>query len=143
MLQFLTHIKSEFQSAFAAPDPMRFASESVPPPNWFGELERKKDRSTGAILVNEETNTFEFGRTRVDIPEHLTALDIQGLINRKLDPNNPAYAKCKAYFSKMPFCTKDELSANSSGDGFDGIKPNTAKDVLGAFRAFLVDKPSF
>jgi len=136
-------IFKEFQAAFAPADPMRFAVHSQPPPNWFGELERKADRTTGAILVNEQTNTYEFGRTKVEIPEHLTSLDIQGLKNRGLDPSNPAYAACKAYFSKMPFCTKDDLAANSGGADFEGIKPNTAKDVLGAFRAFLVDKPSF
>jgi hypothetical protein len=136
-------ILNEVRAAFAQPDPMRFASLSVPPPNWFGELERKVDKSTGAILVNKDTNTYEFGRTRVEIPEHLTDLDIKGLQNRKLDPTNPAYAKAKAYFSKMPFCTKEDLAANSSGPDHEGIKPNTAKDVLGAFRAFLVDKPTF
>jgi len=125
------------------PDPMRFAVHSVPPPNWFGELERIKDRTTGAILVNPTTQTFEFGRTKVEIPEHLTDLDKQGLKNRGLDPANPAYTKCKAYFSKMPFCTKEDLAANSSGPDHEGIKANTAKDVLGAFRQFLVDKPSF
>lgn len=143
MLNPFRHIIQEFQAAFAPPDPMRFAEHSTPPPNWFGELERKKDKSTGAILVNADTNTYEFGRTKVEIPEHLTSLDIQGLKNRGLDPTNPAYAACKAYFSKMPFCTKDDLAANSSGPDFEGIKANTAKDVLGAFRAFLVDKPSF
>ena len=143
MLNPFRHIVKEFQAAFAPLDPMRFAEYSAPPPNWFGELERKIDRSTGAILVNADTNTYEFGRTKVEIPEHLTALDIQGLKNRGLDPTNPAYAACKAYFAKMPFCTKDDLAANSGGPDFEGIKANTAKDVLGAFRAFLVDKPSF
>lgn len=143
MLNLLQNIRKEFQAAFAQPDPMRFAELSQPAPNWFGELERKADKSTGAILVNKDTNTYEFGRTRVEIPEHLTPLDIQGLQNRKLDPTNPAYAAAKAYFAKMPFCTKEDLAANSSGPDFEGIKPNTAKDVLGAFRAFLVDKPSF
>lgn len=143
MLHLLTTIRNKIKAAFASPDPMRFAGHSRPAPNWFGELERVNDRSTGAILVNASTNTYEFGRTKVEIPEHLTALDIQGLKNRGLDPNNPAYAACKAYFSKMPFCTKEDLAANSSGPDHEGIKANTAKDVLGAFRAFLVDKPSF
>lgn len=137
------NLLSALKSAFATPDPMRFAHLSEPAPNWFGELERKADKSTGAILVNAATNTYEFGRTKIDIPEHLTPLDIQGLKNRGLDPANPAYAACKAYFAKMPFCTKEELAANSSGPDFEGIKANTAKDVLGAFRAFLVDKPTF
>lgn len=143
MLNIFRHIRAELASAFAAPRPDRYAHLSVVPPNWNGELERKADKSSGAILVNAATQTFEFGRTRIDIPEHLTSLDIQGLRNRGLDPENPAYAKCKAYFSKMPFCTKEDLAANSSGPDHEGIKPNTAKDVLGAFRAFLVDKPSF
>ena len=143
MLHLLTTLRNKIQAVFAPPDPMRFAGHSQPAPNWFGELERKVDKSTGAILVNASTNTYEFGRTKVEIPEHLTALDIQGLKNRGLDPANPAYAKCKAYFSKMPFCTKEDLAANSSGPDHEGIKANTAKDVLGAFRAFLVDKPSF
>lgn len=147
-MNILTRIKQELKATFGPQDPMRFAVHSVPPPNWFGELERKQDRTSGAILVNKDTQTFEFGRTKVNIPEHLTALDIKGLQSRGLDPNNPAYTACKAYFSKMPFCVKEELAANSSGklpDGtpFEGIKANTAKDVLGAFRAFLVDKPSF
>lgn len=136
-------ILTTLKTAFAPPDPMRFAGHSIPPPNWNGELERKADRTTGAKLVNEKTNTYEFGRIGIDIPETLTDLDKQGLKNRGLDPNNPAYAACKRYFAKMPFCTKDDLAANSSGPDHEGIKPHTAKDVLGAFRAYLVDKPSF
>lgn len=134
---------NDLKAAFAPPDPKRFAVHSVPPPNWFGELEHKVDRTSGAILVNKDTNTYEFGRTRVDIPEHLTDLDIEGLRKRGLDPENPAYAACKRYFSKMPFCTKEDLAANSGGPDHEPIKANTAKDVLGAFRAFLVDKPTF
>lgn len=135
---------SFFRSIFATPDPMRFSGESMPPPNWFGELEKApvKDRS-GAILVNPATNTYEFGRLTVDIPEHLTAKDCEELRKRGLNPDNPAYAACKRYFSKMPYCTKVELAANSDGPDFEGITQHTAKDVLAAFRAFLVDKPTF
>lgn len=142
-MNLFTRIRQELRATFGPQDPMRFAGHSNPPQNWFGELERKQDRTSGAILVNKDTQTFEFGRTKIDIPEHLTDLDIKGLQNRGLDPTNPAYAACKAYFSKMPYCNKDELAANSGGPYHEGIKANTAKDVLGAFRAFLVDKPSF
>ena len=129
------------------PDPKRFAVASAPF-NWNGEAVTKGGKTTGAILVNQQTNTYEFGHLSVDIDPNLTDLDRKGLQNRKLDPTNPAYAKAKAYFAKMPFCSKEDLAANSGGilpDGtpFEGIKPNTAKDVLGAFRAFLVDKPTF
>ncbi len=129
------------------PDPKRFAVASAPF-NWNGEAVTKGEKKTGAILVNQQTNTYEFGRLSVDIDPRLTDLDIKGLRDRNLDPTNPAYAKAKEYFSKMPFCSKEDLAANSGGilpDGtpFEGIKPNTAKDVLGAFRAFLVDKPTF
>lgn len=135
-MNFLTRL-------FQKPDPKRFAHLSTPAPNWHGELVGVKRKETGPVLVNKETVTFEFGRTDVHIEPHLTALDIQELKNRRLDPTNPAYAKAKAYFSKMPFCTKEDLAANSGGLDFEGIKPNTAKDVLGAFRAFLVEKPTF
>lgn len=136
-----------FRSIFATPDPMRFSGESMPPPNWFGELEKApvKDRS-GAILVNPVTNTYEFGRLTIDIPEHLTAKDCEELRKRGLNPEGDyklAYEACKRYFSKMPYCTKAELAANSDGPDHEGITQNTAKDVLAAFRAFLVDKPTF
>lgn len=137
---------SAIKSAFAPPDPMRFAHLSEPAPNWFGELERRPDKSTGAILVNAKTNTYEFGRTKIDIPEHLTPLDIQGLRNRGLAPDgdfSESYAACKVYFSKMPFCTKYDMAANLKAGGFKELSPETIKDVLAAFRAFLVDKPSF
>jgi len=132
------------RSIFAPPDPMRFAGESTPPPNWFGELEKvPEQRRDRAILVNEATNTFEFGQPRIDIPEHLTAKDCEELRKRGLNPDNPAYAACKRYFSKMPYCSKADLAANSEGQDFEGITQHTAKDVLAAFRAFLVDKPTF
>lgn len=140
MISFLTTIRSLINPPPA--DPKRFAP-TVAPFNWNGDAVAKPGKGSGAILVNRETNTYEFGRHDVQIDPNLTDLDIKGLQKRGLDPTNPAYAKAKEYFAKMPFCTKDELAANSSGDGFEGIKPNTAKDVLGAFRAFLVDKPTF
>lgn len=144
MLRFIKSIATEFNAAFGPQDPLRFSAAITAPPNWFGELEAlpKKERD-GAILVNRETNTYEFGRVGVEIDPNLTALDIEGLRKKKLDPNNPAYAKCKLYFSKMPFCNKEDLAANSGGETHDPIKPHTAKDVLAVFRAFLVDKPTF
>ena len=123
------------------PDPKRYAAQSAPH-NWNGTVNVDAKRS-GAVLVNQETNTFEFGRTNVEIPEHLTDLDKKGLQARGLDPENPAYAACKKYFAKMPFCNKQDLAANSSGDDFQGITPNTAKNVLAAFREYLIDKPTF
>ena len=123
------------------PDPKRYAAQSAPH-NWNGKVEDTGKRS-GAVLVNERTNTFEFGHTNVNISEELTDLDIKGLKSRGLDPGNPAYAACKKYFSKMPFCNKQDLAANSSGDDFQGITAHTAKNVLAAFREYLIDKPTF
>lgn len=139
MMTALSDILNLFKGC--SPDPKRYAAESAPH-NWNGTVNVDTKRS-GAVLVNPETNTFEFGRTNVEIPEHLTDLDKKGLQARGLDPENPAYAACKAYFSKMPFCNKQDLAANSSGDDFQGITPNTAKNVLAAFREYLIDKPSF
>ena len=142
-MNFLTRLPIfiELKAAFAPPDPKRFAV-AAPPPNWFGGGKVDVKRS-GPVLVNERTQTFEFGRTSVEIPEHLTELDKQELRKRGLDPEQPYYAACKAYFSKRPFCNKEELAANSGGDDWPPITPNTAKNVLAAFRAFLVDKPTF
>lgn len=131
-------------SEFAAPDPLRFAHASTTPWNWHGENEAKEDNKGGAILVNKERRVFEFGAySNIEIDEHLNDLDIQELQKRNLDPENPAYANCKAYFSKMRYCTKVELAANSGDEYNEGIKPETAAKVLAAFRAFLVDKPTF
>ena len=123
------------------PDPKRYAAQSAPY-NWNGTV-NVDTRRGGAKLVNEKTNTFEFGLSSVEIPEDLTDLDKKGLQARGLDPENPAYAACKKYFAKMPFCNKQDLAANSSGDDFQGITPNTAKNVLAAFREYLIDKPTF
>ena len=130
-----------FFTGYEKPDPKRYAVESAPH-NWNGTVEHTGKKS-GAVLVNANTNTFEFGRTNIEIPEQLTDLDKKGLQARGLDPENPAYAACKKYFAKMPFCNKQDLAANSSGDDFQGITPNTAKNVLAAFREYLIDKPSF
>ncbi len=147
MINPLRHIFQEFQAAFAPPDPMRFAVHSSPPPNWFGELERKVDRTTsGPVLVNQQTNTYEFDRARVDVLPDLTDLDKKGLRARGLNPDGdfkPAYEAAKRYFSKQPFCKKEALAANSVTDEHPGFTIHTAKDVLAAFNAFLVDKPSF
>jgi len=141
MMGAIHDLISTIKGAFSEPDPKRFAL-SAPPPNWNG-VKVDTGKRSGAVLVNERTNTFEFGRTNVEIPEHLTELDKRGLQARGLDPENPAYAACKAYFSKMPFCNKQDLSANSSGDDFPGITAHTAKNVLAAFREYLIDKPTF
>lgn len=143
MLHRFRAILNDVRAAFAEPDPLRFAHMSTPAPNWNGELVGVRKQASGPVLVNKETVTFEFGRTDVHIDPFLTALDIQELRKRKLDPDNPAYATAKSYFAKMPFCNKEDLAANSGGPTHEAIKPNTAKDALGAFRAFLVDKPTF
>lgn len=147
MLSIFQSIKQEFQAAFAQPDPMRFAECSTPPPNWFGELEGKRDtRKSGPILVNEETNTFEFDRTIADIPTHLTELDKAGLRARGLNPDgpfNPAYEAAKIYFSKQPFCSRKDLAANSKTNDHDGFTAETAKHVRDAFKSSLIAKPSF
>jgi len=77
------------------PDPKRYAAQSAPH-NWNGTV-NVDTRRGGAKLVNEKTNTFEFGLSSVEIPEHLTDLDKKGLQARGLDPENPAYAACKAF----------------------------------------------
>jgi hypothetical protein len=131
------------------PDPKRFAV-SAAPWNWNGEYEAKDDgKKGGAILVNEHTKTFEFGQySGIEIPECLTDLDRQELRRVGLAPDEPYYAKCKAYFAKNPHCKKKDLAANSGGDAelgeyWDKISIHTAQKVLAAFRAFLVDKPTF
>jgi len=140
----LRTIFKEFQAAFATPDPKRFATTSATPWNWNGEHSGKEMPKGGAILVNEERRVFEFGRySSEEIEEHLTDLNKQCLRKYNLDPEQPYYAQCKRYFSKNPYCTKKELAANSGGDHFDPIKPDTAAKVLAAFRVGLVDKPTF
>jgi hypothetical protein len=144
-MNFFASIFQEVRGAFTQPDPKRFAALSKPAPNWFGELEGKapQKQRTGPTLVDEVRSVWEFDRTIPDIPAHLTAVDIEALKSYGLDPNNPAYSKCKAYFSKQPYCTKADLAANSGGDDHEGIKAHTAKDVLAAFRKSVVGKPSF
>lgn len=136
---------SEIKAVFAPQDPKRFSSGIVAPPNWFGELESKpKDIKGGAILTDAVRNVFEFGRyADEDIPEHLTDFDKSNLRKYNLDPEQPYYTKCKAYFSKNPYCKKAELSANSSGEYHEGISVETAGKVLAAFRVGLVNKPTF
>ncbi len=147
MLSRITSILKEIQSAFAAPDPMRFAEKVSAPPNWFGELVTQQPKHTsGPVLVNEATRTFEFDKARVDVSEELTDLDIKGLQARGLNPFGefaPAYAAAKRYFAKRPFCKKEELAANSATLNHPGFTANTAKDVLAAFNAFLAGKPTF
>jgi hypothetical protein len=144
MLSIFQSIRNEIKAAFEPADPKRFSTVGATPWNWNGEFEKRDDRKGGPILTNRETQTFEFGQTGlIEIPEYLTELDVQELRKRNLDPNNPAYAICKAYFSKMRFCTKTELAANSGDDYNEGIMPETAAKVLAAFRAYLVDKPTF
>jgi hypothetical protein len=141
MMGAIHELINTIKSAFAEPDPKRFAL-SAPPPNWNG-VKADTGKRSGAVLVNERTNTFEFGRTNVDIPEHLTELDKAALSKRGLDPGNPAYTACKAYFAKMPMCDRKDLAANSGGEDFPGITAHTAKNVLAAFREYLIDKPTF
>ena len=144
-----SEIKEAIASAFAEPDPLRFAHLSTYPANWNGELEGKQSRKGGAILVDEVRSVWEFGEyANVKIEDYLTAIDIQELRARKLNPDNPAYSKCKQYFSKNPFCTESDMAAVSAGDQskgeyFAGVSPNTCEKVLAAFRAYLVDKPTF
>jgi len=139
-MNFLTRL-------FQKPDPKRFAQHSTPPPNWFGELEGKKQKTTsGPVLVNEETNTFEFDRTISNVPAYLTALDKEGLRARGLNPDGPfkpAYEAAKAYFSKQTGCSKTELAANSKTSDHDGFTAETAKHVRDAFKSSLIVKPSF
>lgn len=144
MLALFKEIRNEIKAAFAPPDPKRFAHLSVRPWNWNGEYEAKEEKKSGAILVDEIRNAWEFGRyASVEIPDYLTDLDKQGLKKFNLAPDNPAYSNCKKYFSNNPFCTKKELAANSGDEYSEGIMPETAAKVLAAFRAFLVDKPTF
>ena len=149
MLHLLTHIRNEIQAAFAPPDPKRYAHMSVKPWNWDGEFEGKTDIKGGAILVNKTTQTFEFGQyANIKIEDYLTALDIQELRARKLNPDNPAYTKCKEYFSKNPFCNEKDMAPMSVGDQskgeyFAGVSINTCEKVLAAFRAYIEDKPTF
>lgn len=124
------------------PDPKRFAPKS-PPFNWHGDQVRVSAPKSGPVLVNPVTQTFEFGRTLPEIAEYLTDLDRAGLRKRNLNPDNPAYAAAKAYFSKMPFCGPEDLATNSAGIDHEGISAGTAKDVLAAFREFLEGKPTF
>lgn len=135
-------IFNEIKAAFST-SPKRYAPPAAPP-NWFGELEGRKQPKAGAVLVDSRTRTFEFGRTIEGISPHLTEADRASLAKRNLDPDNPAYARCKEYFAKMPFCGKKDMAAASADEfGLGGISANTAKDVLGAFREFMVAKPSF
>lgn len=139
-----TSIIREIRAAFSPPNPKRFAHLSVYPTNWNGENEGKTETRGGPILVNQTTKTFEFGQyANIEIPPYLTALDIKELRARDLNPDNPAYTKCKEYFSKNPYCTKKELAAESKGEYHDGISINTAEKVLAAFRMYLEAKPTF
>ena len=146
-MNILTRIKQELKATFGPQDPMRFAVHSVPPPNWFGELQGKKAKTTsGPVLVNEETNTFEFDRSITNVPAYLTALDKEGLRARGLNPDGafkPAYEAAKAYFSKQTGCSKTELAANSKTSDHDGFTAETAKHVRDAFKASITVKPSF
>lgn len=123
-------------------DPRRFAQEA-PPWNWHGDAETGMGKKSGPVLVNQRTQTFEFGRIVNGVPPFLTDLDRAELRARDLNPDNPAYARCKEYFSKMPFCTAKEMAANSGGPDFEGLKASTCKDVLAAFRVGIVEKPTF
>lgn len=147
MTTFIQSIRAEIQAAFAPLDPLRFAGHSQPPPNWFGELEGKKIKSTsGPVLVNEETNTFEFDRTISNVPAYLTDLDKAGLRSRGLNPDGPfkpAYEAAKAYFSKQTGCSKADLAANSKTYDHDGFTAETAKHVRDAFKAALILKATF
>lgn len=144
-----SEIKQVVTSAFAEPDPLRFAHLSTYPANWNGELEGKQGRRGGAILVDDVRSVWEFGEyANVKIEPYLTALDIQELRARNLNPDNPAYSKCKEYFSKNPFCNESDMAPMSGGDEskgeyFKGLAVNTCEKVLAAFRAYLVDKPTF
>lgn len=137
-------IYAAVRSEFAPQDPKRFAHLSVPPWNWNGEFEAKTETRGGAILVDEVRSVWEFGQyANVKIEPYLTALDIQELRARNLNPDNPAYTKCKEYFSKNPFCNESDMAPMSGGDDFKGLAVNTCEKVLAAFRAYLVDKPTF
>lgn len=146
-MSFFEHIYAAIKSEFAPPDPLRFAGHSQPPPNWFGELEGKKTKSTsGPVLVNEETNTFEFDRTIPNVPSYLTNLDKAGLRARGLNPDGafkPAYEAAKAYFSKQTGCSKADLAASSKTYEHDGFTAETAKHVRDAFKAALILKATF
>lgn len=147
MFHHITAIIQEVRAAFAPPPPDRFAHLSVPAPNWNGELVGVKQKSTsGPVLVNEETNTFEFDRTISGVPAYLTELDRQGLRSRGLNPDGPfkpAYEAAKAYFAKQTGCSKVELAANSKTSDHDGFTAETAKHVRDAFKASITVKPSF
>lgn len=145
----LKEITAAIRSEFAPQDPKRFAHLSVKPWNWNGEFEAKEDKKGGAILVNRSTNTYEFGQyANIKIDEYLTALDIQELRARKLNPDNPAYTKCKEYFAANPYCNEKDMAPMSVGDQskgeyFAGVSINTCEKVLAAFRAYIEDKPTF
>lgn len=146
-MNLFTRIRHELKATFGPQNPMRFADQSTPPPNWFGELEGKKPKTTsGPVLVNEETNTFEFDRSITNVPAYLTALDKEGLRSRGLNPDGPfkpAYEAAKAYFAKQTGCSKTELAANSKTSDHDGFTAETAKHVRDAFKASITVKPSF
>jgi hypothetical protein len=145
-MNLLTAIKSIFKPP--TQDPKRFAVAAAPH-NWNGDAVAKQTTKGGPILVDQHRQVFEFGLySNIDIPEHLTELDKQELRRHKLAPEKPYYAKAKAYFSKNPNCTKEDLAANSGStpddpEYFEQISINTADKVRQAFRAFLVDKPTF
>lgn len=146
-MNLLTRIRQELKATFGPQDPMRYAQHSTPPRNWFGELEGKKPKTTsGPVLVNEETNTFEFDRTISNVPAYLTALDKEGLRARGLNPDGafkPAYEAAKAYFSKQTGCSEPELAINSKTEEHNGFTATTAKHVRDAFKASITVKPSF
>lgn len=147
MWGIIKEIRAAVLSEFASPDPKRYAVAA--PWNWSGEFEKVEDKRGGAILVNKSTNTFEFGQyANVKIEPYLTALDIKELRARKLNPDNPAYTKCKEYFAVNPYCFEKDMAAMSVGDQskgeyFAGVSANTCEKVLAAFRAFIEDKPTF
>ncbi len=145
----LLEIKDAVAYSFAPQDPKRFATTGATPWNWNGEYEGKIETKGGAILVNKTTQTFEFGQySNIKIEPYLTALDIQELRARKLNPDNPAYSKCKEYFAANPFCNEKDMAPMSAGDQsqgeyFAGVSINTCEKVLAAFRAYIEDKPTF
>ncbi len=136
-------IIKEVAAIFKAPDPMRFAdkSEAAPPPGWFGEIKQRKGKpGSGAVCVDEATNTFEFtdmsAFSGVEISAELTAKEIAALKARGYAPEtNAAYGYANRRFSqRQGVCSKEDLAQHSKPPGGSALSPGTCKDLLAIFR---------